>query len=1781
MKSKIADLKMNSRTSFIIISLLTLFVLGFTYAFCNIEAVKKVVSGEKNLFKAEIASGTAGEVNWIIKDDGELVLSGDGTLPNYNNTGDTPWYNYRTRITGVNVFSGVKTNTNAVSLFAGLENCTWISMKNLDTVTNKTISLSHFFDGCKKMTSLSLPDSFVTANVVSISHMFFDCQSMTTIDVSKFDTINVTNIQNMFMCCYKLQTINWGTFNTNKVTNFSNLFHSDYSLTSVKAFSTPKATNMVNMFYGCSSLTSIDLSGFYTSAVTSMKQMFQNCGSLTSLDLSNFNMSAVIDVSNMLSGLGGCNSINFGANFRFKAGSTNVNMYSYYWRKDGTDGTGETDGTDGTSTIWSSVYLRDHYTSEYAGQWIRTYLIRYYQAGSDIGQSYVDCGQTGNLTRYSSLSATAPANWTFIGWSTSSTGVTQNYNDVHQITDAPVTDVVLNLYAIFSRELVIQYDGNGNTGGSTSNTSKTVIYNPGNGNVTGSQTLSLKSNGYTKDGFSFAGWNTQSDGNGTTYIADSNYTPSIPANDSTFTVTLYAKWSSNTLQYTVNHYVHDLDNNTYTKTKTDTAMGEKGSSITLSSLSTSIPGFTYEEGFKDSGGTTKPTSGAVTDITIPNATNMTINLYYRRNYLYLQYNMNKGTLAAEHNSSIGMNGDVVTGSNNDAILRGVYGSRVGSVNLSTYAINNDGLHDYSNPSAINIKRSGYKAVDEAQWCLLDSNGDIIKTYNQLDTSYLSNDIAHEAGYDLSQGDVTVPLYVNWQPEEYTVTYNANGGIVDTESFNVTYDNEYGQLEYPTKEGYDFMGWSLIPTDYEPLEYIEGNGNQYINSGYKPSTRTGIDVKYQFLSLDLQQRIYGEQGLNDHAGTMNYELYINSNGKLAYAYKDGSGNWIETPFVPDLNIHRVRFNLEGDYIKYDENDGERINCQATISSPYNMYIMGTNKDVYTSGQWGDGAKIRIYEFSIYEAGVLQKKFIPCRRKTDGKLGMYELISNSFCPSLGSNGIIGGPKAYIDAASNVSYPADHPLYAEWGIRKYVVQYYQGNNDAENEGATVLGSEIYNYGESNNLKTFSELGGQSIQGWEFVGWNDNVGYGYTEPKYIDGQSVINLKEGSGETFVDADLSEGKYINYYNTDGQKTLCRVLYDANSVYGRNGIQIISVDNINNVELTGETTCNIAFLNDYENEKLRTDLVQSVRTVGSIPNDKYSCDELSETYGGQKNYLIDLEKMNQLGITNVGHDYWLGSESYVDSNYEVYYLDSNGTIQQETLFVYNEEEPVVDPGDDPIVDPGDDPIVDPGDDPIIDPGNEPGGDDPGDGPGASHTGDDYIEEPNTPAGTVSTAIHGYRPVYTLRQDIRVMSGDGTADNPYNVCAYYDDEIIRLYAIYQRNIKFHSSINNEETTEIQYYNPYSTDYTSEVEAPLPSLTDLEEYNWKGLGYRPDKLADAEVYTVAEGVYVDDTGDTDYTDDTSMYDTNDTTNPYTDEDDITADPNNTGYTNDDDTFEETYEDITSISPAYNDYDSEDPTSTVLNLYAIYSRDLTMSYNGNGATGGGMESQKSDVPQYLNSSGNISGYIFTTGENEFIRPGYTFRCWANDSADGLEINEGEDALEFIPAMDSDNTNKEIYALWDIITYEIVYDLGEGELTTPNPTSYNVETETFTLNKPTKIGYTFIGWTGTNGDTPEKNLTIERGSTGDREYIANWAENVVVVNINKDNVAWSDTGMYVALFQNGEEKYSTTIESGTQVTFNLVYEGTYDVYAGKSYLNKNDLVDTGIDVVVGDAANP
>ena len=71
--------------------------------------------------------------------------------------------------------------------------------------------------------------------------------------------------------------------------------------------------------------------------------------------------------------------------------------------------------------------------------------------------------------------------------------------------------------------------------------------------------------------------------------------------------------------------------------------------------------------------------------------------------------------------------------------------------------------------------------------------------------------------------------------------------------------------------------------------------------------------------------------------------------------------------------------------------------------------------------------------------------------------------------------------------------------------------------------------------------------------------------------------------------------------------------------------------------------------------------------------------------------------------------------------------------------------------------------------------------------------------------------------------------------------------------------------------------------------------------------------------------------------------------------------------------------------------------------------------------------------------------------------------------------------------------------TFTITYDLADGTVATANPDNYTYETATFTLNNPIHTGYTFAGWTGSNGNTPQTTVTIPAGSHGDKAYTANW----------------------------------------------------------------------------------
>jgi len=124
--------------------------------------------------------------------------------------------------------------------------------------------------------------------------------------------------------------------------------------------------------------------------------------------------------------------------------------------------------------------------------------------------------------------------------------------------------------------------------------------------------------------------------------------------------------------------------------------------------------------------------------------------------------------------------------------------------------------------------------------------------------------------------------------------------------------------------------------------------------------------------------------------------------------------------------------------------------------------------------------------------------------------------------------------------------------------------------------------------------------------------------------------------------------------------------------------------------------------------------------------------------------------------------------------------------------------------------------------------------------------------------------------------------------------------------------------------------------------------------------------------------------------------------------------------------------------------------------------------------------------------------------RPGYTFTGW---SGTGLT---GEDNLT-VTIPKGSTGNRSYTAHWSLNTYSITYDL-DGGTASGNPDFYTVESSTITLNPPTRTGYTFIGWSGTDlSGSDNLTVTIPTGSIGNRSYTAHWSLNTYSITYDLD----------------------------------------------------------------------
>ena len=154
---------------------------------------------------------------------------------------------------------------------------------------------------------------------------------------------------------------------------------------------------------------------------------------------------------------------------------------------------------------------------------------------------------------------------------------------------------------------------------------------------------------------------------------------------------------------------------------------------------------------------------------------------------------------------------------------------------------------------------------------------------------------------------------------------------------------------------------------------------------------------------------------------------------------------------------------------------------------------------------------------------------------------------------------------------------------------------------------------------------------------------------------------------------------------------------------------------------------------------------------------------------------------------------------------------------------------------------------------------------------------------------------------------------------------------------------------------------------------------------------------------------------------------------------------------------------------------------------------------------------------------------------------------------------------------------------YTISDDLQGGTVSTPNPTSYTTESEDFKLTNPTREGYKFVGWTSTEMTSLSTDVTILKGSSGNREYTAHWIPFATVTKAPEGITGLEYTGSaqelvtagtaqggtMVYALGNEAAEYSVSIPTGTD-------EGTYRVwYKASGDVDHLDSEPESLDVII------
>lgn len=178
----------------------------------------------------------------------------------------------------------------------------------------------------------------------------------------------------------------------------------------------------------------------------------------------------------------------------------------------------------------------------------------------------------------------------------------------------------------------------------------------------------------------------------------------------------------------------------------------------------------------------------------------------------------------------------------------------------------------------------------------------------------------------------------------------------------------------------------LPNEYQEVEYIQSTGSQYIDTNVLSNVIGRFYLNAQFTEISDEINGSINSGVALDIGIISNQFFL----------RNGAPN--DVAVSADTNIHEFEVDTINSkcYI-----DGTVVSTKSGTKPNFNLYLFARNNESLGTTTTAYFCKEKLYSCKLYDlSNTLIRDFIPCYRKLDNTVGLYDLANNVFYANQGA-------------------------------------------------------------------------------------------------------------------------------------------------------------------------------------------------------------------------------------------------------------------------------------------------------------------------------------------------------------------------------------------------------------------------------------------------------------------------------------------------------------------------------------------------------------------------------------------------------------------------------------------------------------------------------------------------------------------------------------------------------------------------------------------------------------